>query len=63
VPDTNAGMDLECEEVLSICRAVFETAASLTMDALRLLDTLYPIARLAQKLQSGRWGCRSWALP
>ena len=59
VPDAEAGMDPECEEVLSICRAVFETPLGLDDGFAEAGGHSILIARLAQncKLQDG-W-CRS----
>jgi len=55
VPDTKAGMDPECEEVLSICRAVFETPLGLDDGFAEAGGHSILIARLAQKLQSAGW--------
>ena len=55
VPDANAGMDPECEEVLSICRAVFETPLGLDDGFAEAGGHSILIARLAQKLQSAGW--------
>jgi non-ribosomal peptide synthetase-like protein len=55
VPDAKAGMDPECEEVLSICRAVFETPLGLDDGFAEAGGHSILIARLAQKLQSAGW--------
>src|SRR5207342_1276533 len=55
VPDAKAGMDAECEEVLSICRAVFETPLGLDDGFAEAGGHSILIARLAQKLQSAGW--------
>ena len=48
-------MDPECEEVLSICRAVFETPLGLDDGFAEAGGHSILIARLAQKLQSAGW--------
>jgi non-ribosomal peptide synthetase-like protein len=55
VSDTEAGMDPECEEVLSICRAVFETPLGLDDGFAEAGGHSILIARLAQKLQAAGW--------
>ena len=55
MPDAKAGMDPECEEVLSICRAVFETPLGLDDGFAEAGGHSILIARLAQKLQSAGW--------
>jgi non-ribosomal peptide synthetase-like protein len=55
VPDAEAGMDPECEEVLSICRAVFETPLGLDDGFAEAGGHSILIARLAQKLQAAGW--------
>ena len=55
VPDAKADMDPECEEVLSICRAVFETPLGLDDGFAEAGGHSILIARLAQKLQSAGW--------
>jgi non-ribosomal peptide synthetase-like protein len=55
VPDTEAGMGPECEEVLSICRAVFETPLGLDDGFAEAGGHSILIARLAQKLQAAGW--------
>ena len=54
-PDAEAGMDPECEEVLSICRGVFETPLGLDDGFTEAGAHSILIARLAQKLQSAGW--------
>src|ERR1700730_14232051 len=56
VPDAEAGMGPECEEVLSICRAVFETPLGLDDGFAEAGGHSILIARLAQKLQAAGWG-------
>ena len=53
--DADAGMDRECEEVLSICRAVFETPLGLDDGFAEAGGHSILIARLAQKLQAAGW--------
>ena len=48
-------MDPECEEVLSICRAVFETPLGLDDGFAEAGGHSILIARLAQKLQAAGW--------
>src|SRR4029079_9238950 len=55
VPAAEAGMNPECEEVLSICRAVFETPLGLDDGFAEAGGHSILIARLAQKLQSAGW--------
>ncbi|MGC2156122.1 MAG: phosphopantetheine-binding protein, partial [Pseudolabrys sp.] len=55
VPAAEAGMDPECEEVLSICRAVFETPLGLDDGFAEAGGHSILIARLAQKLQTAGW--------
>jgi non-ribosomal peptide synthetase-like protein len=55
VPDAEAGMDPECEEVLSICRDVFETPLGLDDGFAEAGGHSILIARLAQKLQTAGW--------
>ena len=55
MPDAEAGMDPECEEVLSICRAVFETPLGLDDGFAEAGGHSILIARLAQKLQAAGW--------
>jgi non-ribosomal peptide synthetase-like protein len=54
-PDADAGMDPECEEVLAICRAVFETPLSLDDGFVEAGGHSILIARLAQRLQTAGW--------
>ncbi len=55
VPAAEAGMDPDCEEVLSICRAVFETPLGLDDGFAEAGGHSILIARLAQKLQTAGW--------
>jgi non-ribosomal peptide synthetase-like protein len=55
VLDADAGMDRECEEVLAICRAVFETPLRLDDGFAEAGGHSILIARLAQKLQAAGW--------
>ena len=55
VLDADAGMDRECEEVLAICRAVFETPLGLDDGFAEAGGHSILIARLAQKLQAAGW--------
>jgi non-ribosomal peptide synthetase-like protein len=55
VSNAEAGMDPECEEVLSICRAVFETPLGLDDGFAEAGGHSILIARLAQKLQAAGW--------
>ena len=55
VPDAGAGMGAECEEVLSICRGVFETPLGLDDGFAEAGGHSILIARLAQKLQAAGW--------
>jgi non-ribosomal peptide synthetase-like protein len=52
---SEAGMDPECEKVLSICRAVFETPLGLDDGFAEAGGHSILIARLAQKLQAAGW--------
>jgi non-ribosomal peptide synthetase-like protein len=54
-PDADAGMDHECEEVLGICRAVFETPLRLDDEFAEAGGHSILIARLAQRLQAAGW--------
>ena len=54
-PDADAGMDAECEEVLAICRAVFETSLGLDDGFVEAGGHSILIARLAQQLQAAGW--------
>ena len=51
----DAGIDRECEEVLAICRAVFETPLGLDDGFAEAGGHSILIARLAQKLQAAGW--------
>ena len=53
--DADAGMDAECEEVLAICRAVFETPLGLDDGFAETGAHSILIARLAAKLQAAGW--------
>jgi non-ribosomal peptide synthetase-like protein len=55
VLDTDADMDPECEEVLAICRAVFETPLGLDDGFAESGGHSILIACLAQKLQAAGW--------
>src|SRR5208337_4996026 len=55
VLDADAGMDRECEEVLAICRAVFETPLGLDNGFSEAGGHSILIARLAQQLQAAGW--------
>jgi non-ribosomal peptide synthetase-like protein len=55
VTDIEACMGPECEEVLSICRAVFETPLGLDDGFVEAGGHSILIARLAQKLQAAGW--------
>ena len=55
VLDADAGIDRECEEVLAICRAVFETPLGLDDGFAEAGGYSILIARLAQKLQAAGW--------
>ena len=55
VLDADAGIDRECEEVLAICRAVFETPLGLDDGFAEAGGHSILIARLAQKLQAAGW--------
>src|SRR6266852_8652757 len=54
-PDADAGMDPDCEEVLAICRAVFETQLGLDDGFAEVGGHSILIARLAQQLQASGW--------
>ena len=54
-PDAEAGMDPGCEEVLAICRAVFETPLGLDDGFAEAGGHSIVIARLAQQLQAAGW--------
>jgi non-ribosomal peptide synthetase-like protein len=54
-PDAGAGMDPECEQVLAICRAVFETPLGLDDGFAEAGGHSILIARLAQQLQAAGW--------
>ncbi len=54
-PDADAGMDPECEEVLAICRAVFETPLGLDDGFAEAGGHSIAIARLAYQLQAAGW--------
>ncbi|HEY0323129.1 MAG TPA: TraX family protein [Pyrinomonadaceae bacterium] len=54
-PDADVGMDPECEEVLAICRAVFETPLGLDDCFAEAGGHSILIARLAQRLQAAGW--------
>ena len=55
VLDADAGIDRECEEVLAICRAVFETPLGLDDGFAEAGGYSILIARLALKLQAAGW--------
>ncbi len=55
LPDADAGMDSHCEEVLAICRAVFETQLGLDDGFVEAGAHSILIARLAQQLQASGW--------
>jgi non-ribosomal peptide synthetase-like protein len=55
VPDAEASMDPDCEEVLAICRTVFETPLGLDDGFAEAGGHSILIARLAQKLQAAGW--------
>ena len=54
-PDADAGMDPECEEVLAICRALFEMPLGLDDGFAEAGAHSIDIARLAQRLQAAGW--------
>jgi non-ribosomal peptide synthetase-like protein len=54
-PDSDASMDHQCEEVLAICRAVFETPLGLDDEFADSGGHSILIARLAQRLQAAGW--------
>jgi len=53
--DADAGMNAECEEVLAICRAVFETPLGLDDGFAETGAHSILIARLAARLQAAGW--------
>src|SRR5262249_3940799 len=53
--DADAGMNAECEEVLAICRAVFETPLGLDDGFAETGAHSILIARLAARLQTAGW--------
>ena len=55
LPDSGAGMDPECEEVLAICRSVFETPLGPDDGFTEAGGHSIAIARLAQRLQAAGW--------
>jgi non-ribosomal peptide synthetase-like protein len=55
VPDAEASMDPDCDEVLAICRTVFETPLGLDDAFAEAGGHSILIARLAQKLQAAGW--------
>jgi non-ribosomal peptide synthetase-like protein len=54
-PSTNGGLDPECEEVLAICSAVFDTPLEPDDGFAEAGGHSILIARLAQKLQAAGW--------
>jgi len=54
-PDVDAGKDPECEEVLEICRSVYETPLGLDDGFVEAGGHSITIARLAQQLQAAGW--------
>jgi non-ribosomal peptide synthetase-like protein len=54
-PDAGAAMDSACEEVLAICRAVFETPLELDDGFVETGGHSILVARLAQQLQASGW--------
>ncbi|NHZ73254.1 MAG: hypothetical protein GWP16_02140, partial [Nitrospirae bacterium] len=54
-PDTDAGVEPGCEEVLAICRAVFETSLGWDDGFADHGGHSIVIARLAQRLQAAGW--------
>jgi non-ribosomal peptide synthetase-like protein len=54
-PDANTDMAPECEEVLAICRAVFETPLGLDDGFAEAGGHSIAIARLAQRLRAAGW--------
>jgi non-ribosomal peptide synthetase-like protein len=54
-PDADAEMDPHCEEVLAICRAVFETPLGCDDGFVEAGGHSILIARLAQQLQASGW--------
>lgn len=55
LPEAGNGVDQECEEVLAICRAVFETPLGLDDCFAEAGGHSIAIARLSQKLQAAGW--------
>ena len=55
VLDADAGMDRECEEVLAICQAIFETPLGLDDGFAEAGGHSILIARLAQQLRAAGW--------
>jgi non-ribosomal peptide synthetase-like protein len=53
--DVEAGMAPECEEVLAICRSIFETPLGLDDGFVEAGAHSITIARLAQRLQAAGW--------
>jgi hypothetical protein len=53
--DADAGMDAQCEEVLAICRAVFERPLGLDDGFVEAGGHSITIAQLAQQLQAAGW--------
>jgi non-ribosomal peptide synthetase-like protein len=60
--DAGAGVDPECEKVLAICRAVFETPLGLDDGFAEAGGHSILIARLAQQLQAAGWAVSVRAL-
>jgi amino acid adenylation domain-containing protein len=54
-PDADADIDPQCEEVLAICRAVFETPLGLADGFTEVGADSIAIARLALRLQAAGW--------
>jgi non-ribosomal peptide synthetase-like protein len=54
-PDNEASMDAGCEEVLAICRSVFEMKLGLDDEFVESGAHSLTIARLAQRLQAAGW--------
>jgi amino acid adenylation domain-containing protein len=61
-PDVDAGMEPGCEEVLAICRAVFETPLGWDDGFAEAGGHSIVIARLAQRLQTAGWAVSVRAL-
>jgi len=53
--NADAGMDAECEEVLTICRTVFERPLGLDDGFVEAGGHSITIAQLAQRLQAAGW--------